>query len=143
KTDIQLQPCPECPSIHRRFIGPDLRELGIFNYNNSILVTHELLDEYTIAFTVSETPFTAFVHMVNHRYRTTGGSFMGEDLFRSVWFAYVVHQAFTDDMHCPHAGCGDYPDTVIFDGITLAFGRKHISGSLNPPTTSSSTSIIR
>ncbi|KAF6749911.1 hypothetical protein DFP72DRAFT_818384 [Ephemerocybe angulata] len=143
KTDIQLQPCPECPRNHHRHVGPDLRELGIFNFNNSILVTHDLLDEYTIAFTVSETPFTAFVHMVNLRYGTTGGCFMGEDLFQDVWFAYVIRQALNNDMRCPRSGCGDYPDTVIFDGITLAFGRKHISGSLIPPTTSDSTSIVR
>jgi hypothetical protein len=139
---IEIQRCPTClPTRRRRFIGPDLREKGLFNFNNSIIVAHELLDEYTIAYAGSETPFTAFVSLLAHRYMVSGHMFMGEDLFRSVWFSYVALQAFDDDMSCLR--CGKFPETVIWDGITLAFGRKHLSSSLKPPTETSPASLVR
>ncbi|KAJ2935064.1 hypothetical protein H1R20_g1991, partial [Candolleomyces eurysporus] len=138
---IELQRCPTCPRNRRRYIGPDLRTQGLFNYNNSILVSHELLDEYTISFVTSETPFTAFVAVVAHRYSVSGAVFMGEDLFRSVWFSYAGQMALEDDMTCVR--CGLSPETVIWDGITLAFGRKHVSSTLTPPTEHSPQSIIR
>ncbi|EGO00919.1 hypothetical protein SERLA73DRAFT_159538 [Serpula lacrymans var. lacrymans S7.3] len=34
----------------RCFIGPDLQESGLFNFNNHLVFTHDLLDEYTSAF---------------------------------------------------------------------------------------------
>lgn len=138
---LQVQPCPKCPQNRRRFIGPDLREQGLFNYNNSILISHELLDEYTVAFVMSETPFNAFVASVSHRYAVSGAEFMGDDLFRSIWFAYATRLAMDNDMRCTR--CGTYPETVIWDGITLAFGRKHLSSTLSPPTETSSTSMQR
>ncbi|KAG2009480.1 hypothetical protein CC2G_012413 [Coprinopsis cinerea AmutBmut pab1-1] len=139
--EISLQPCPQCPAPRRRFIGPDLREVGLFNFNNSILVSHELLDEYTSAYTSSETPFSAWIVHLSRRYRSTGDTFMGEDLFRTVWFAFVSLQGYSDDMKC--SLCGDHPDTVIWDGITLSFGRKHLTSTLSPPTTVSERSIVR
>ncbi|EAU86898.2 hypothetical protein CC1G_10789 [Coprinopsis cinerea okayama7 len=138
---ITLQPCPKCSPIRRRFIGPDLRERGVFNYNNSVLVSHELLDDYTSAYTSSETPFSAWVLQQGRRYEITGQTFMGEDLFRAIWFSYVSLQAFGGDMKCTK--CGDYPDTVIWDGITLAFARKHVRSTLYPPTTLSDDSLVR
>ncbi|KAJ2936235.1 hypothetical protein H1R20_g856, partial [Candolleomyces eurysporus] len=116
----------------RQFIGPDLREYGLFNYNNTILVSHELLDEYTMSFVSSKTPFTAFVSVLSHRYTVSGATFMGEDLFRSIWFSYASLQALENDFRCTR--CGPYPEAVIWDGITLAFGRKHLSSTLSPPT---------
>ncbi|RXW12855.1 hypothetical protein EST38_g12997 [Candolleomyces aberdarensis] len=125
----------------RRFIGPDLADQGLFNFNNSIIISHELLNEYTMAFVTSETPFNAFVATVAHRYLVSGAEFMGDDLFRSVWFAYATHLAMDNDMCCTR--CGICPDTVIWDGITLAFGRKHLSATLIPPTQTSATSLQR
>ncbi|KAH6905379.1 hypothetical protein BKA70DRAFT_1504505 [Coprinopsis sp. MPI-PUGE-AT-0042] len=138
---IKLQPCPTCPPQRRRSIGPDLRTQGLFNYNNSVLVSHQLLDEYTSAYTTSETPFTAWVTHIARRYSLSDATFMGEDLFRSVWFAYVSLQRFDNDMSCMH--CGPSPQTVIWDGITLAYSRKHVLDSLQPPTASSGLSMVR
>ncbi|KAG2006115.1 hypothetical protein CC2G_002460 [Coprinopsis cinerea AmutBmut pab1-1] len=95
---LEVQRCPTCPPSRRRYIGPDLRDRGLFNYNNSILVSHELLDEYTSAYTLSETPFSAWVQHMARRYRNSGQTFMGEDLFRAIWFSYVSLQQYDDDM---------------------------------------------
>ncbi|EAU92388.2 hypothetical protein CC1G_00607 [Coprinopsis cinerea okayama7 len=138
---IQLQRCPQCPPSRRRFIGPDPRHEGLFNYNNSVLVSHELLDEYTSAYTSSETPFTAWVVQMQRRYDLSNTVFMGEDLFRTVWFAYVSLQGWENDMACKR--CGPSPETVIWDGITVAFGRKHVTSSLRPPTVTSESSLVR
>lgn len=139
--EIEVQVCPVCPSVRRKRIGPDLRAHGIFNFNNSALVSHELLDEYTSCFTSSETPFTAWYTQLSRRYLLSGKEFMGDDLFRAVWFAYVSLQKFDNDMSC--TVCGPSPETVIWDGITLAFGRKHLSGSLRPPTFTMPDSVRR
>lgn len=138
---IELQPCPNSAPLKRRFIGPDLRELGLFNYNNTSIFTHDLLDDYTSAFCTSETPFVAWITVISRRYERLGCSFVGEDLFRSVWFAYAKLQQYPGDMIC--SDCGPHPDTVIWDGVTLAFGRKKLLGSLHPPTISGPGAALR
>ncbi|KAF5389205.1 hypothetical protein D9757_003382 [Collybiopsis confluens] len=133
-TQIELQPCPRCPPVHRRYIGPDPRDIGLFNYNNSTIFTHELLNEYISAFTSSETPFEPWVQTISRRYDELPGgiSFIGGGLFRSVWFAHVRLIRFESDKTCP--SCGDNPDNVIWDGVSISFGRKHVSSELQPPT---------
>lgn len=70
-----------------------------------------------------------------------GMKFMGQDLFRSIWFAYASLQHFVGDMSC--SSCGTAPETVIWDGITLAYGKKHLLPSLRPPTTVHPQSAVR
>jgi hypothetical protein len=139
--EIELQSCPTTSASKRRFIGPDLRELGLFNYNNRVLVSHELLDDYTSFYTSSETPFSAWVIVMARRYQSASSTFIGEDLFRSIWFSYAKLQYLQDDMKCKQ--CGDYPETIIWDGVTLAFGRKHLQSSLEPPTILGTCSPVR
>lgn len=138
---IELQACPSSHPTRRRFIGPDLRELGLFNYNNFIIFSHDLLDDYTSAFCTSETPFVAWVTVVSRRYQAVSLSFVGEDLFRSVWFLYVKLQHFPGDMVCTL--CGPHPQTIIWDGVTLAFGKKKVLNSIRPPTVSGSGAQTR
>lgn len=141
EVELELQKCPTCPPKRRRYIGPDLREHGVFNYNNSILATHDLLDAYTSAYTTSETPFISWVTQTSRLYAGVDTLFMGSDLFRSVWFAYAYLQHFVGDMSCTL--CKGNPDTVIWDGLTLAFGKKHLRDSIRPPTVSHPESAIR
>ncbi|KAJ3562067.1 hypothetical protein NP233_g9807 [Leucocoprinus birnbaumii] len=139
---IELQPCPKCPAFLRNYIGPDLREAGVFNYNNTTLLTHDFLDDYTSFYTSSETPFDAWCEVVIQRYTyTPNAKFMHKDLFRSCWFAYATLQQFDDDFRCPE--CGPLPDNIIWDGVSLAFSRAQLSGSLEPPTSTSSLSPVR
>ncbi|KAJ3556945.1 hypothetical protein NP233_g11861 [Leucocoprinus birnbaumii] len=139
---IELQTCPKCPSSRTKHIGPDLRELGVFNYNNSRLLTHELLDDYTNVFSSSETPFDAWCEIVMNRYSyTPGNTFMSKDSFRACWFAYARLQNFEGDFQCPD--CGPHPETVVWDGVSLSFSLSKLSGSLEPPTKTSSSSPIR
>ncbi|KAJ2921312.1 hypothetical protein H1R20_g15781, partial [Candolleomyces eurysporus] len=139
--EIELQSCPKCPRARRRFIGPDLREQGLFNYNNKLLISHELLDEYTMAYVTSETPFVAWVTVVQHRYSLSGATFMDDGTFRSVWFAYAELVALENDMTC--SLCGPYPETVIWDGVTLSFGKDHLTSAIKSPIEESSESIVR
>jgi hypothetical protein len=113
----------------------------MFNYNNKVLITHELLNEYTSLFSGSETPFHAFRNHLVHQFQRDHLQFMGEDLFRSAWFAYVSLQQFGNDLTCTE--CDPAPTTVIWDGITLAFGRKHVTNTLRPPTITSEHSLTR
>jgi hypothetical protein len=126
-----------------RGISPETRNLGLFNFNGRILVAHDLLDEYTSAYTSSETPFVAWVAVVTRRYEIhlSEKPFLGEDMFRAVWFSYARLQQLKGDMECPE--CGPTPETVIWDGVTLAFSRKHLLSSLRPPTTLDTHSVTR
>ncbi|KAK7060732.1 hypothetical protein VNI00_000464 [Paramarasmius palmivorus] len=138
---IEVQRCPTCPPRRHCFIGPDPRALGIFNYNNSVLFSHELLDEYTNRSGTSETPFAAFAQCSSRVFEGRGSKFVGEDLLREAWFAYVSIQRLTKDMMCPR--CGDHPENMIFDGVTLGFHKKHLTDSLKPPTFVETTAPLR
>ncbi|KAJ7753387.1 hypothetical protein DFH07DRAFT_774137 [Mycena maculata] len=114
KTSIEVQTCSHCS---HRLIGPDGRELGLFNHNNQRLFTHDLLDEYTSAYTSSETPFVAWVTVVSRRYEVHSGGaqqFVSDEIFRAAWFSYVRLQFLEGDMTCPR--CGPSPDNTIWDG---------------------------
>lgn len=143
ESTIELQICQNCSTGQYRHIGPDARQLGLFNYNNRLLFSHDLLDEYTMAYTSSETPFVAWVSVVLRRYQKISkhSAFVDEGTFRSAWFGYARLLHLENDMSCPQ--CGILPDEVIWDGITLAFNRKHLMGSLYPPTTAHERADIR
>ncbi|KAJ6507200.1 hypothetical protein C8R47DRAFT_966779 [Mycena vitilis] len=140
EAETEVQACPNCS---HRLVGPDCRELGFFNYNNRKLFTHDLLDEYTSAYTSSETPFSAWVSVVARRYEIHGDGqkFISHDMFRAVWFSYVELQDLEGDTTCPR--CGPAPENTIWDGVTLAFNRKHLLPTLEPPTVSQTTSAVR
>ncbi|KAJ6527192.1 hypothetical protein B0H19DRAFT_1196670 [Mycena capillaripes] len=132
---IEVQMCHQCSSGRRRYIGPDCRDLGLFNYNNRTLFSHLLFDEYTSAFSSSETPFVAWASVVSRRYKSVHASvpFVSENVFRTAWFLFSDLQALGGNMTCPE--CGPYPEDTIWDGVTLAFSRKQLLPSLRPPTT--------
>ncbi|KAJ3560013.1 hypothetical protein NP233_g11107 [Leucocoprinus birnbaumii] len=139
---IELQSCPHCPPACQKNIGPDLRKFSIFNYNNIYLLMHELLDDYTNTFTLSETPFDSWCEMVaNHYVYTPGALFMRKNTFQACWFAYAQLQRLEGDFQCPE--CGPHPTNIIWDGVSLLFGLGKLSGSLEPPTTTSSSLPIR
>lgn len=140
---IELQVCKSCSGGRYRHIGSDGRTLGLFNYNNRLLFAHDLLDEYTMAYTSSETPFVAWVGVLSRRYSmySSKQKFVSEEIFRDAWFAYSRLQALDGDMMCPT--CGPTPDDVIWDGVTLAFGKKHLLPTLRPPTAEHSDSLQR
>jgi hypothetical protein len=143
QAEIQLQHCTHCQSSRYKAIGPDCSDLGIFNLNNHALFTHDLLEEYTAAYTSSETPFTAWVKTVSIRYQKyhSDSPFVDEKLFRAAWFSYAGLLTLGDDFQCPE--CGIAPDTVIWDGVTVGFNQKHLHSSLYPPTTIHQNSTIR
>ncbi|KAK7018712.1 hypothetical protein VNI00_018305 [Paramarasmius palmivorus] len=138
---ICVQNCPTCPSVQRCFIGPDARTFGVFNLNNSVLFTHELLDDYTNRYTGSETPFAAFVVSMARIYAGRADKFVGEDLFRAAWFAFASLQDMGGDMSCPR--CGEAPDTVIFDGVTTGFAKRHLRETMSPPTVIPPDPLVR
>ncbi|KAF8066848.1 hypothetical protein FPV67DRAFT_1562397 [Lyophyllum atratum] len=129
---IQLQKCQKCNTPGNHYICPDSCELGIFNYNNQLFFAHDLLDEYTMEYTSSETPFVAWVHVVSWRYAKN---------LRKVWFDYARLVNFSNDMACPE--CRPCPSDIIWDGITFAFNQKHLLPILYPPTTLHPDSIER
>lgn len=135
KAKIELQKCPSCPKTRHRYIGLETREIGLLNYNNSSLYSHELLEEYTSAFTLSETPFNAWSKHIARRYGSDHNSlpFVEGKTFRAVWCAYARLLHLEGDMSCRR--CGDCPETVIWDGVTLAYAKRFVTKSLKPPTT--------
>ncbi|KAG6827546.1 hypothetical protein H0H92_011353 [Tricholoma furcatifolium] len=142
-TEIELQRCTQCTGGRHRFIGPDCRHVGLFNYNNRILLSHDLLDDYTMAYTSSETPFTAWVSIAARRYEVhdSQNPFLGETVFRAAWFSYACLLALNGDFQCSR--CGPVPQEPIFDGVVVAFSKSRILDSICPPTTTHDDSDIR
>lgn len=140
--EVELQACGTCPSAYRRYVRPDGRNAGIFNLNNRLLFTHGLLDDYTASFTSSETPFAAWVNVVQRRYMRYGSPepFVPDAVFMAAWFGYSNLLDMENDMICP--ACGPTPDNVIWDGVSLAFHRKLLP-SLQPPTTMHENSMVK
>ncbi|KIK61225.1 hypothetical protein GYMLUDRAFT_166901 [Collybiopsis luxurians FD-317 M1] len=138
QVEIELQPCPRCPVERHRYIGPEPRGLGLFNFNNSALFAHELLNEYISAFSGSETPFMPWVNQVARRYEESESviPFANEGLFRASWFTYARLIEFENDKSCPF--CGVFPENVIWGGVSISFGRKFVNAELEPPTMVSS-----
>ncbi|KAJ7080267.1 hypothetical protein C8R43DRAFT_909977 [Mycena crocata] len=134
---IEVRVCHECSIGRRRNAGPDCREWGFFNFNNRILFSHALLDDYTASYTAIETPFAGWVSTVAKRYETMESkTFVDRTTFSTAWFLFADLQLWgakdRADMKCPD--CGSEPKTTIWDGVTLAFGRTKLSGTLCPPT---------
>ncbi|KII83495.1 hypothetical protein PLICRDRAFT_67635, partial [Plicaturopsis crispa FD-325 SS-3] len=130
---IALIPCPLCQHA-RRQLGPDLGQYAVFNWNNSMLFSHELLNAFTNAYTASETPFSAFCLTVRRAYMDHGPSntFCSDDTFVRVWFAFTELQDLDSGMQCPT--CGPSPKIVIADGISLGTHHSKLTGLVNPPT---------
>ncbi|PPQ83592.1 hypothetical protein CVT26_001389 [Gymnopilus dilepis] len=131
QVEIEVQKCPSC---RHRWIGSDCQDIGLFNWNNRILVTHDLLDDYTSSFVSSETPFVAWTAVTSRRYQRSESpsSFLSEKKFRAIWFAYARLLQLDNDMHCVR--CGPNPRVTIWDGVTLAFSKKNLTASLTPPS---------
>ncbi|KAI8852559.1 hypothetical protein BC829DRAFT_354859, partial [Chytridium lagenaria] len=60
---IEVACCPVCPGNERRFIGPDLCTIGIFNKNNASLFSHRMMDMMTELMTNTEFSFSVFIKL--------------------------------------------------------------------------------
>ncbi|KZV95692.1 hypothetical protein EXIGLDRAFT_563691, partial [Exidia glandulosa HHB12029] len=132
--EIEVKPCSTCRPEQRMFAGPDLRALGLFNFNNKRIYTHELLNKFTNSITAHETPFHAFRTVIQRTYMESEcrTSFVSDDAFRTAWFSFTRIQDLGDSFQCDV--CGPNPEVVIFDGVTASFSNKHQTSSLCPPT---------
>ncbi|EJD45047.1 hypothetical protein AURDEDRAFT_29004, partial [Auricularia subglabra TFB-10046 SS5] len=130
---VEVTICPSCSARHV-YAGPDLRELGLFNFNNQSIYTHELLNSFTSRITAHELPFHAFVTTVAREYleHRSPVSFVSDDTFRKVWFSFTRVQVLGDSFTCEI--CGPNPRCIIFDGVTAGFDETQITSTLKPPT---------
>ncbi|RDB22287.1 hypothetical protein Hypma_010629 [Hypsizygus marmoreus] len=130
---IEVIPCPICRHW-RRLIGSDLSTFGVFNWNNSQLFTHELLNAFTNTFTASETPFSAFCLTVRRSYEdhSTTMNFCSDETFVRAWFAFVQLQDLDSKMACPT--CGPCPSLIVADGVSLATHTTKLTPNVRPPT---------
>ncbi|CAK5268016.1 unnamed protein product [Mycena citricolor] len=69
------------------------------------------------------------------------GPFPTSETLRAAWFLYADLQHLDGSMQCPR--CGPCPETTIWDGVTLAFNKKHVLLTLEPPTVSETGSYER
>ena len=141
---IQVQRCGMCHKEHHQFAGPDLGNLGLFNFNNSRVYTHALLNNYTSTYSTHPAAFHLYCTVVRRRYVSSACKidFVGNDAFRTVWYSLSRIQ----DVFNTHACdvCGPNLDNVIFDATTSgSFAVDHITSKLRPPTHVSTTSTRR
>jgi len=134
---VETSYCPLCRNTKGR-VGPDLREHGVFNWNNRIGFSHELFNSYTSQFTTSETPIYAFYQTIINTYLAERSPvpICGMRTFVMVYFAFIRLQQIGSRMECIQ--CGPNPEIVIADGISVSFPRHRVD-SLRPPTVSDKT----
>ncbi|GAA5881835.1 hypothetical protein JCM1840_001630 [Sporobolomyces johnsonii] len=129
---LEVARCPRCP--FGAFIGPYLIEHGLFNLNNHIGFTRNLLDSFTAHFTASETPFAAFCDAAAQVYAKRDSAFCRTRTFRAAWYAYARLLQIGTGMSCPHPDCGSQPCIVIADGTVTTTAKRFATGQLRPPT---------
>lgn len=142
ETEIETVACPICK--HRRSIGPDLNELGLFNWNNSVGFARTIFDDYEIAAAGSVTPINTFRNGIMEWYINAGGDeddFVSPSTFRRCLFAFRRLLKLDSLMQCPH--CGSEPQVVIVDGKAAGFSNQHLTGNLFPSTESTAESESR
>lgn len=134
---VETSYCPLCRNTKGR-VGPDLREHGVFNWNNRIGFSHELFNSYTSQFTTSETPMYAFHQTIINTYldERSPVSICSMRTFLVAYFAFIRLQQIASPMECIQ--CGPNPEIVIADGISVSFPRHRVE-SLRPPTVSDKT----
>lgn len=132
--EIEVRRCSTCRRESRQNAGPDLAELGLFNFNNRRIFTHELLNKFTSSMTAHETTFYGFCTVIRRSYVESGSAvdFCGDEAFRNAWFSFTRVQDLSDSFGCEI--CGPNPKVVIFDGVTAGFNTKHCTSTLRPPT---------
>ena len=135
---IEVKPCSGCDSRLRQYAGPDLSDLGMFNYTNQSIFTHEILDLYTSHYTSHPSAFHAFCETIDNHYKLWGSEvpFVSNSVFRNIWFSWRAKQGSASNMlsstRCPK--CGPEPDIIILDAKTVGFKTGHVLDSLTPPT---------
>lgn len=139
--EIETVKCPTCSSSHR-WIGPDLVEHGLFNFNNTIGFARELFDLFTIELTQSETPFVAFFETMVGHYRNRGSPipFVSASTFARAFFAFSRLHDLSVPLRCPI--CGDEAETVICDGSVMGIEQSCLTGNTRPPTLPSSSAHV-
>ncbi len=128
-------------SVDDHWIEYDGVDDGVYHYNNNLLFTHEVINDYTIQYSSSETPFHAYVRGVRERYVSNARArgipladvtqFISRPTFQKVWFSYIQLQQWQYRFQCPT--CMETPQVIICDGITLQCP-KTASDTFYPPT---------
>ncbi|KAK7015569.1 hypothetical protein VNI00_019063 [Paramarasmius palmivorus] len=141
QASVQVIACPDCKHA-RRQVGPDLGEYGVFNWNNEMLFSHDLLNSFTSQSTSSETPFSAFCLTIRRAYmsHSVDMKFCSDETFIKVWIAFTRLQALNSGMACPT--CGDSPEIVIADGISLSTHASKLTEHVQPPSHTNSNSEV-
>ena len=139
--DIEVANCLVCHHRLRKY-GPDCGSVGIFNWNNLFGFTHELLNEYTSLFTSTIVPFSAFVTSRHRAYTDSLSAipFCSTETFTRVWFAFTELQVLDSGMKC--ISCGEHPEIVIADGVSIAYSSSKFVEGLLPPSATSPTSPV-
>ncbi|KAI8828571.1 hypothetical protein BC829DRAFT_357397, partial [Chytridium lagenaria] len=140
---IEVARCPVCPGNERRFIGPDLSTIGIFNKNNASLFSHRMMDMMTELMTNTEFSFSVFIKLRETCYYEFA---LGKPhihppsvrIFTAAWFAYrklqnLSRQSGVLDIQCPFCSEKGY-ELVACDGISIGYSIDQQTGNLRPPT---------
>jgi len=130
---IQVKRCPTCPVQSNMHAGPDCRDMGLFNYNNTTLLTHTLLNSFCGYTVVQEGTFHAWHDYSqtiydSHRSRKR---LLGVERFIVAWFGFIELQDLGDSFFCDICRDGNI---FIVDGVTISYQKRRITGKVKPPT---------
>lgn len=107
---------------------------GLFNWNNEIVVSHEIFNSLTSQLSTCTTTFSAFTTRMRHQYLEVHepAGFLNNTTFNKIWYAFCAAQFPEEHLHCPK--CGSEPEYLIADGVSIAFPSTNRTSTLRPPS---------
>ena len=122
-------------STNDGYAGPQFTKMGLFNFSNHSIFSHELMNLYSSTYFGMVAPFNLFAKTIRHHYLNNGctEAFCGVDLFCLAYYLWTCVQALGDSFSCPKYG--PEPDTVILDRMAHSFPMQNLTEMLTPPTT--------
>jgi CxC4 like cysteine cluster associated with KDZ transposases len=119
---IEAQRC-SCRSRGRQWtVGPDLREFGLFNWDNETILAHSLLNDFGNQLLATSYTCEAFKKTTEARWREVHDqtSFPAKTTFLKILHNFWILQKVDTEFRCPK--CGDQTIDSIWD----AQGSRHL-----------------
>ncbi len=103
----------------------------VFNYNGKLLISHSLLNLYSILFSSLSCPFNAFTLCLNRKYCDLDSpKFINYQTFVIAWCSFVQLQRWELAYRCE--SCGDNPQTIYCDATSVNIRRKYAGNLCSP-----------
>ena len=102
---------------------------GLFNYSGKILVTLDLMRDFSATCKLSGITFTLYCQQKSELFNKSykGHQFLNSTTFSKIYFAYCGLLQFDTALEPPCRACGRYPSILLADATDLGMPNKFLS----------------